>query len=219
MRMIECVQGDELWMRSRLGVPTASEFDKICTPTGKLSASCSKYLARLCAEWYLGESLSDFNSGFMERGTGMEVDAARWYEFDRDCVTVPCGLCLRADGKVGASPDRLVGDEGLLEVKCPSAENHMLLLLGGLGNDYRVQCQGQLWITQRKWVDLLAYHPVMPRTVVRIERDEKFIELLADSLELFIARLDGAKERFVGDKASRDAQLAEMIEDPSLHSF
>lgn len=208
--VLDCQQGSPEWLRARLGLPTASNFDKVCTPTGKLSASSDRLLAKLAAEWFLGVSLDDADSGFMQRGRDLEPEAAAWYEFDTNQTTTPVGLILRHDRKVGASPDRLVGDDGLLEIKCPSAEVHMTYLLGGMTNDYRCQVQGQLWITGRQWSDLCSYHPSMPKVKVRFERDEDFIALLAEAMDKFIVRLDAAKVKLAGEKSAHDEALAEV---------
>lgn len=210
MKIIDCKQGTQEWLDARLGIPTASAFDRIITKTGKPSASADRYLGKLAAEWFLGESLDDFASPFMERGTSMEASAVKFYEFTGDVATKPVGFVVRDDGRVGASPDRLVGDDGLLEIKCPSAEVHMTYVLGGVTDEYKVQQQGQLWICEREWCDLLCYHPVLPRATARIYRDEAFIKTLAELIDEFLARLEQAKARLAGDKAERDEHLKQL---------
>lgn len=127
-------QGSYEWQQLRLGIPTASEFHRIITPANvDLSVSCASYAWHLIAERILGYPIESPTTALMDRGTHMEREAVKWYEFDRDCDAIPVGLLTTADGRFGASPDRLVGDEGLLEVKCPQANNHLGYLLGGLG--------------------------------------------------------------------------------------
>lgn len=122
----------------------------------------------------------------------MEVDAVAFYELQTDQETVKVGFITNDEGTVGTSPDRLVGDQGLLEIKTPSEAVHVAYLLkaGSAYEAYRVQTQGQLWISGREWNDLLSYHPEMPPAIVRIERDEPFITLLASALETFTLELD-----------------------------
>lgn len=213
MRRIACEQGSEEWMMARLGIPTASSFDKIVTPTGKPSAQADRYLARLAAEWYLGQPLDEDSHGtqFMARGTDMEPEAVGFYEFDTGLDTETVGLCLTDDRRVGASPDRLVGDDGLLEIKCPSAEVQMTYVLGGVTADYKLQLQGQLWVTGRKWVDLLCYHPTLPRVKARFERDEKFIGILSTEVGAFVVKLEEARARLMPDKSEFDAKQREAV--------
>lgn len=210
MRIINVKQGTDEWLRARLGLPTASNFDRLITKTGKPSASADRYLARLCAEWFMGYPLDEMQTPFMERGSALEAEAVAYYEFETDSTTSEVGLCLTDDGKAGASPDRLVGDDGLLEIKCPSPEVHMGYLLGGLTDEYRVQVQGQLWVTGREWCDLLSFHPTIPRATVRIERDEDFIGALADIVANFAARLDAAKAKLEPTRAEQRAALSEL---------
>jgi exodeoxyribonuclease (lambda-induced) len=94
----------------------------------------------------------------------------------------------------GASPDGLVGDAGLLELKCPSATTHIAYLLGDLEGEYWPQCQGQLYITDREWVDLVAFSPVLPSVVVRIVRDEEYIDKLRATVDTFIQHMLLARE-------------------------
>ena len=206
MRILDCKQGSPEWLESRLGIPTASNFDKVLTPkTRTPSASIPKYVAKLTAEWFLGVPLDEAESGFMQRGTDMESKAVRYYEFERNVDVQPVGLCLRDDGRVGASPDGLVGDEGGLEIKCLSAEKHMGILLGHDTDDYLCQVQGGLYVTGRKWWDLLAYHPVFPSLIVRFERDEEFMAAFGPALAGLLARLDEAKARFKDEKETYDS--------------
>src|ERR1051326_7063323 len=99
-------------------------------------------------------------------------------------------------GRMGASPDRLVGDDGQLELKCPSPETHVRYLLfpqKGVDAEYRVQVQGQLYVTKRAWCDVVSYHPDLPSVIVRVERDEEYIALLAEALTTFCAQLAEGK--------------------------
>ncbi len=209
MRIIECVQGDPVWINARLGLPTASNFDRIITPTGKPSAQAPKYLAKLVAEWFLGESLDDYQSGFMERGTELEPQARAFYEFDTEQTVREVGLCLTDFGNAGCSPDGLVGDDGGLEIKTPSAEVHMGYVIGGMPTDYFVQVQGCLWVTGRSWWDLQAWNPALPKVRVRYHRDEKFINALAVEVDAFADRLSDAREKLADEKAKRDEGIEE----------
>lgn len=203
MIVLDCEQGSEEWFKARLGIPTASRFNQIITPkTLKPSSSARGYLHELCAEWLLGEPLDGASSDFMLRGSGMEESAVKFYEFQTDTETTSAGFCLRDDRAVGCSPDRLVGEDGGLEVKCPSAKVHVGYLLNGLDVEYRAQVQGALWITGRAWWDVLSYNPELPPVLMRMERDEEFIGALSAAVEDFLVRLAEAKEALTSHRPS-----------------
>jgi hypothetical protein len=187
-------QGSAEWMAARVGIPTASQFDKIITPkTMQLSASSAKYANQLIAEQLLGVPIEDFGSAFIQRGNFLEKRAVSYYELQRECDTQAVGFVLRDDRRSGASPDRLVGENGLLEIKCPSAPNHIEYLLDKDGIGYKTQVQGQLWIAEREWSDTLSFNPDMPPALVRQYRDEKYIKALAAAVDQFLAFLDETK--------------------------
>jgi hypothetical protein len=108
----------------------------------------------------------------------------------------PRPACHLAPVESTTADYRLVGEDGLLEIKCPSAPNHVLYMLEGVGAKYRPQVHGQLWITGRKWADKVSYHPVIPAVVVRVERDEKIIAAIAREVGAFCDRLDELKKQY-----------------------
>lgn len=193
MKIIECEQGDATWVKARSGIPTASSFHKIITPTtGKLSAQSDTYLFELVAERLLGVSLDDVTSQWMERGREMEDLGRNWYEFNRDVDVERVGFCLTDDGRAGFSPDGLIGDDGGLEIKCPSAAVHVGYMLGEAATKYRCQIQGSLWITGRKWWDFVSYNPSLTPVLIRFERDEEFIAKLSEAVVTFCGQLEMA---------------------------
>lgn len=210
MKHIDAKQGSSEWRSARLGVPTSSQFDRIVTPTGKPSGGRNKYLADLLAEWFYGVPASDYQSPAMERGSQEEKTAVAWYEWERDVTAEPVGLCLTDDGRAGASPDRMVGADGCCEIKVPLAATVFLYWLNGRPDGHHVQRQGQLWVCERQWSDLVIYHPIEQlRQIIRDERDESFIAALAEAVAGFCDRLDAAKARLADERA---AYLA-LIED------
>lgn len=186
-------QGSAAWHKARLGIPTASHFDDIVTPKlFKPSTGAKGYRTRLLAEWLTGIPADAAQSGFMDRGKGLEDEAARQYAYERDVDVAKVGCVLRDDRLVACSPDRLVGEDGLLEIKCPAATTHVRNLLEGMGG-YAGQVQGGLWLTGRAWCDLVSWHPDMPVAIVRIERDEEHIEALRKHVSVFVAELLGER--------------------------
>jgi predicted phage-related endonuclease len=137
--------------------------------------------------------LDGFDGGFVQRGSQLEGEAVRYFEFTtgQDCTEV--GFCLTDSGDAGASPDRLVGADGLLEIKCPSAETHMGYLLNGF-DEYVLQVQGQLWVTGRQFAYQLSYHPSIPSVLKRVERDPKVIAAIAEHVPAFAATIAKGRE-------------------------
>ena len=185
-------QGSDEWLEARLGIPTASEFDRIITPAKRQpAAAATKYLNIKLAEWMYGAPLEAFVSPWMERGAALEAEAVRYYEMERDVETTKVGLVLTDDGMIGASPDRLVGDDGLLEQKCPALDTHVGSMLdpASLVAEYRLQVQGQLWVCQREWCDMQSYYPGFPSVIVRVQRDEKVQAALAQHIPAFVSTM------------------------------
>ena len=195
MRVVECTQGSPEWAAARLGVPTASQFSRIVTTKGQLSKSATGYLHELLAEYLLGFAVDGASSGFMDRGTALEHEAVAHYEFVKDVDTTPVGFVLRDDGRAGCSPDRLVGDAGGLELKCPAVGTHVGYLLNEPATKYHTQVQGCIWICEREWWDLMSYNPELPPAIVRVPRDAAFIAVLEKTLGQFAEWLDEAKAK------------------------
>lgn len=194
MRVHNVTQGSAEWLSLRAGIPTASCFDMLVTPLGKPSKSADRYLNMLLAERMMGHPEVQAVSTWMDRGTQCEAEAVSFYELQRDCETEKVGFITNDAGKIGASPDRLVGKPGLLEIKVPAPHTHVSYLMADAGasvdRTYYPQVQGQLWIAEREWSDILSYHPEMPPALIRINRDEKFIALLVEEVEKFSALLE-----------------------------
>ena len=106
------------------------------------------------------------------------------------------GFCLEDGGRYGCSPDGLVGDDGLVELKNPQGKTAVeYLLKGELPTTYFQQVQGQLLVTERAWCDFVSYYPGLPLLVLRVARDEEFIGKLESELAIFCQELDAICER------------------------
>lgn len=196
MRIIDCKQGSDEWHKARLGIPTASQFNRIITSkTMKPSGQAENYLYELAAEWLIGEPSDNIASAFMDRGTFQEKEAVRFYQYLKDVEVIEVGFCLRDDGLVGCSPDRLIGDHGGLEIKCPAAKTHIKYLLGSVGDEYKTQVQGCLYVCEREWWDVISYNPVIPPAIERHYRDDEFIEKFEPLLDEFLERLNSIKHK------------------------
>jgi len=191
MRVHSVEQGTDEWRKLRLGIPTSSEFSSLITPGGKPSTQARGYAHQLIAERITGRPADDFQGTYwMQRGTELEPEAARAYEFAQDVTTQRVGFITNDACTIGCSPDRLViGHPGALEVKCYAPANHVAVAVDGFGEKHIPQVQGQLLIGEFEWVDRWAYHPDMPPVRVRTYRDEAYIAKLADALARFLDTL------------------------------
>jgi YqaJ-like recombinase protein len=175
----------------KLGIPTSSQFHKIITPQGKPSKQWREYACLLIAERLLQQKIQVYHSPAMERGLIAEAEAADWYEFDQDVTVQRIGFITDDGHTIGCSPDRLVGGDGLLEIKAPLPQTQVEYWISGEVHErFRPQLQGQLYITQRAWVDIVCWHDVLPKLVMRVEPDEAFIKALARELEFSITSLN-----------------------------
>ncbi|HEX6926796.1 MAG TPA: YqaJ viral recombinase family protein [Longimicrobiaceae bacterium] len=202
MRILTMEQGSPEWMNARLGIPTASRFSEIITPaTLKPSKSASKYRNQLLAEWLLGYPIDWSNGGsaWTDRGREMEGEARAFYEMQFDVDVVRVGFVLREDGRVGGSPDGLIGTDGGVDFKCPALHTHIGYMLepDKLAADYRAQVQGYMYLTGRAWWDLFAYSPALPHVRVTVERDAEFQAALGAALDAFVADLDRCREQLM----------------------
>lgn len=196
MKVHDCEQRSPEWYALRLGMPTASEFSKIVTSKGEPSKQAEGYALTLAAELYAGKSVDEFApTNYMERGREMESKALDFYAFMKDADIEPVGFVTDDFGVEGCSPDALIGSEGMAEVKCLKAENHVKAILyhkkhGRCPTDYVQQTQGQLMICDRAWCDLIFYHPDLPLLVIRQEPDAAIHAALRQGLAAVRAKRD-----------------------------
>lgn len=187
------------WRKARLGIPTASSFDKIITPSGAPSGQAQSYMCRLVGERLLDRSLEEDISGvkWVQHGHTFEFEAVRAFEkiTNEKCEAV--GFVTTPDGRWGASPDRLIyGKNIALEIKCPSPWKHIEYTLYGPGKDYKPQVQGQMLVGGYGLVYFFSYFPGMPSRVWRYERDDGYIELMKKALTLFSDNLEKATKEY-----------------------
>jgi hypothetical protein len=197
--IVPCVQGEESWFRARMGIPTASNFHRIITPkTCAFSEQSAALAHELLAEWIVDHPITGPETDFMNRGHDLEDAAIEHYELLREVETSAVGFITTDDGMVGCSPDRLVGEDGGVEIKSHPGNPgiHVGFMLGlPLEPKHKPQLQGCLWISERKWWDIISYHDEMSPVIVRIERDEEYIDKLAAAVNEFKDRLLAARLR------------------------
>ncbi len=184
------------WLLLRAGIPTASAFSKLVTTAGKQSTSLEVYAQTLAANKYANGEVEGFEGNkWTERGHELEPEAASSYEFVNDVVTEKIGFVTNDDETIGCSPDRFVDKDGLVEIKCLKAENHVAAILYYKKHEkaptqYFQQVQGQMMICEREWCDLVFYHPTLPLLVIRQELDSVFIGKLLGAITEVMWRRD-----------------------------
>jgi putative phage-type endonuclease len=189
-------QRDREWYAIRAGIPTASEMSKIITSGGKdpskarPSTQAGAYMNLKLAEWILGMPIqNDYESEHMVRGQENEPVACSAFEFQTGLTTTEVGFVTTDDGMMGASPDRLVGDHRLLEIKCPAIQTHIGYLLDNdkLIEEYRVQVQSQLMVCDdREMSHMVAWNEKLPTLVLDVPRDEDFIAKIRAASTAFV---------------------------------
>ena len=201
MRVIDCEQGSPEWHAARCGRATASRVCDIMrrTKTG-VSAMRETYAGELVAERLSGRVADSFKSKPMEWGNETEDQARAYYAFMTDLDPVKVGLVIHPTIEMSAaSPDRLVGDDGLLEIKCPNSSTHIRTLKGApIDPDYMKQMQWQMACTRRVWCDFVSYDPRFPAEmamkVIRVPRDEAMIAEIGAAVVSFLAEVDAMVE-------------------------
>src|SRR5262245_49850894 len=184
-------QGTPEWHKLRLGIPTASEFATIMAKgrNGGVSEGRKTYLHKLAGERITCEPMENYTNLHMDRGKIMEREAREHYCLVTDEQVEHVGFIRNGD--VGGSPDALIGKKGMLEIK--TALPHLLikaLIDDEAPSQHMAQIQGNLWIAERNWCDLIIYWPRVPALIKRVYRDEKYIDRLAEQVELFLGELN-----------------------------
>ena len=192
----EIQQGTPEWFAQRLGKATASRIKDIVakTKTG-YSTSRDKYLTQLLLERLTGTVAESYSDAAMAWGNDTEPFARAAYEAQKGVMVDQVAFINHPTIEMaGASPDGLVGDDGLVEIKCPMSHTHLESLLGGLDDQYKVQVNWQMACTGRKWTDLCSFDPRFPAelqlVIKRFERDDAFIATLEEEVIKFLAELD-----------------------------
>jgi len=196
MEIVACDQGTDEWFRARMGIPTASEFATVMAKgrSGGDSKTRQTYLYKLAGEVITGEPMESFSNAHTERGHALEQEARNLYAFMVDAECERVGF-IRS-GRKGASPDSLIGAGGMVEIKTKLP--HLMIetiLRGEFPPEHKAQCQGQLWVAEREWIDIAVYWPGMPLFVTRAVRDEPYIRELSGAVDQFNAELDMIVDR------------------------
>lgn len=188
-------QGSEEWLALRLGKVTASRFsDAMSKGRGSApSKTRQSYMYQLAAEILTGQPEDSYSNKYMEWGNECEPQARSMYEFDTGHEVQQVAF-IEHDEYIGVSPDGLIGDNGLLEIKCPKTTTQIeRYLKGGFPATYKAQVQGQLWVSKREWCDFVSFDPRINGDAsyfkIRVERDEEYIDSLKQQVVMFAVEL------------------------------
>lgn len=195
--MTEIIQRSPEWFAARSGKVTASRVADVIakTKTG-WGASRANYAAQLVAERLTGTVEEGYTNAAMQWGTDQEPEARIAYEFRHEVTVFEVGFVPHPSiAMAGASPDGLVGEFGLVEIKCPNTATHIeTLRSGSVPGKYLTQMQWQMACTQRDWCDFVSFDPRMPEAmrlfVRRVPRDEDLIAELEREVVAFLAEID-----------------------------
>lgn len=190
-------QRTDEWIAARCGKVTASRVaDVMATTKSGPAAARKNYMMELLCQRLTGNVEQGFNSAAMQRGTDLEPIARSAYEVDSGVMVIEVGLVDHPSIQwFGASPDGLVNDDGLVEIKCPNTATHIEFLRTGKPDGrYVWQMMAQMVCTGRKWCDFVSFDDRLPEHLqyrkVRVERCEKTIEKMEAEIRSFLAELE-----------------------------
>jgi putative phage-type endonuclease len=201
MNILDCEQGSAAWFEARLGCVTSS---RVAEAIAKLKRKDGESAARrnlrgeILCELLTGRPSEHYVSKYMEEGKENEPLARTAYELARDVIVEQVGFVYHNTIKMaGASPDGLVGGDGLIEIKCPKSTTHLEYLLAEtVPEDYQPQMLWQMACTDRLWCDFVSYDPRLPEDlqlfVVRFPRDEQRIAEMEAEVRIFLVEVNEA---------------------------
>jgi len=194
--MSEIIQGSDEWKALRLGKVTASRVsDVVARNKTGYGAGRANYMAQLIAERLTGTAAEAYTNAAMQHGTETEPEARAAYEFYQGLAVKEVAFVPHPKiDQAGCSPDGLVGEDGLVEIKCPNTATHLETLLGqAVPAKYETQMQFQMACTGRKFCDFVSYDPRMPENmrlfIKRVPRDDKRIAELESEIAAFLLEM------------------------------
>ncbi len=218
MKIHNVEQGSTEWLALRCGIPTASEFSKILTPKEmKLSSQAPAYMYRLLGEWMTGRPQEMIETEYMQIGRDLEDRAVKAYCFQKECQVDQIGFVTTDCGRFGCSPDRFVaGADGGVEIKThPQAIGvHVQAMVERAMSDaHKSQVQGCLWICEKEYWDLVSYVEDLPTVIVRVTRDEKYINALSTALESFSEVMEKMRLKLTQEYGPFDRKMPSAKDD------
>ena len=201
------------WALARVGYVTASRFDAVMAKikTGE-AAERRNYRTEIITERLTGVPIDRYHNAAMQWGTDNQPAAVAAYEAETGVIVQPEAFIPHPSIPwVGATPDGLVGDDGLVEIKCPHVTFHHLSawLDKAMPAEHRPQVQGQLFVTGRKWADFISFDPRLPERlrllVVRVARDDAYIAELEKAVRSFLEEIEQWMSRIAAEQEKQEA--------------
>lgn len=186
------------WLKLHMGIPTASGFDNLMDSkfemrTGEMPRT---YLFKKLAEAWRGQPLIELNTFSVEQGLIVEDEARPYFALETGLKVQQVGFITSDDGRCGCSPDGLIGDDGGLEIKSPSAHVHVKYLLDGkLPKEYAAQVYGSMFVTSRPSWMFMSYRRKFPALILKVRRDEKIMAKIKEAVDNFSEEFNKAKAR------------------------
>jgi hypothetical protein len=151
---------------------------------GKTTQGYSDALYRVAMERITGKTTEGYSNSAMLRGIQLEPMARQVYEIEKMTLVDECGF-IEVDEWMGCSPDGLVGDDGMIQIKCPAFNTHIGYIVSEeVPKDYYIQMQAEMWMAGRKWNDFVSFHPDLPTLILRVTPDEAIIQKIIEEIKL-----------------------------------
>lgn len=188
----ELVQGTPEWLAVRIGKFGGTDAQAVATNGKGLETLCYEKVGEIIT----GRPKTSYTNPDMERGNELENTARSAYEIKTGNIVTQVGYIELSD-RVGVSPDGLVGEDGLVEIKCPTDANFIRFLVNKTPETkYVWQMQHQLYVTDRKWVDFVIFNDSLDKIeVLRVKRDETKIDKIKAGLESGIKFIEDILEK------------------------
>lgn len=197
-------QRTEEWYQARLGKVTASKVASVLAKRD--SATRADYLTDLVLERLTGKQQEFYQNEAMQWGTDTEPQARMAYEAETGNLVDELGFIDHPTiANFGCSPDGVVGEDGLIEIKCPNSKTHLSTLLSGKApSKYIPQMQTQMAVMNRQWCDFVSFDPRLPEDlqlfVIRVNRDDEYIAKLEEEVSIFLEEVDETVTKLKGVK-------------------
>jgi hypothetical protein len=190
-------QRTDEWALARCGKVTGSNFWKVFAVSKKDKKPLKDrqdYLIQIVTEKLTGTPIQHFVNDAMRWGTAYEDEARAYYQLIHNMDVREYGFIEHRVLDVGCSPDGLIGEDGGIEIKCPTSATHLETLMNGMNEHHMYQVQGLMWLAELDWVDFISYDPRMPDDlklyVQRVERDPEFVGMLESGIIEFLREVD-----------------------------
>ena len=214
----ELEQGSPQWREARCGLVTASRCADFVlkTQAGDYTAKRKTYRSELICEILTGQPTEPYVTREMQWGADQEQFARAAYELERNVLVETVGFVQHPDiPRFGASPDGLVGEDGLIQIKCPTTATHLNWLLAGtIPLEHCPQMLAEMSCTGRDWCDFVSYDPRLPKHlqlfIVRCHRAQAAIEALEANVQHFNAEIDAVLAKLPGEGPQLVVTLAEQ---------